>query len=277
MRINVMPARKPAGLMERASVMRACGAVLLGLWAGAAQAQNSRAEVEAIVKDYLARNPQEVQRIVKDYLTKNPEVLQEALAELIKRRQPSAAAAGADRSAEIKSNAKLLFDSPRQVTLGNANGDVTLVEFFDYNCGFCKRALADTLELLKDDSKLKVVLKELPILGPGSAEAARVGVALRMQDAGGEKYLQFHQKLLTERGQANKYRAMAAAAESGADMARLERDLASEEIAATLEENAKLARALGISGTPAYVVGQVIVPGAVGAGMLKDRIKAARR
>jgi protein-disulfide isomerase len=242
-----------------------------------ARAQSSRADIEAVVKNYLANNPEEVQRIVKDYLMKNPDVLQDALTEFVKRRQATAGAARPDKSAEIKANAKLLFDSPRQVTLGNRSGDATLVEFFDYNCGFCKRALADKLELLKDDPKLKLVLKELPILGPGSTEAARVAVALRMQDNAGEKYLAFHRKLLSERGQANKYSAMAAAAEAGADMARLETDLANAEVAATLEENLKLARTLGISGTPAYVVGEAVVPGAVGAANLKDRIRAARR
>ena len=242
-----------------------------------APAQNSRADIEAVVKNYLANNPEEVQRIIKDYLTKNPDVMQDALAEFVKRRQAQAGAARPDKSAEIKANARLLFDSPRQVTLGNRGGDVTLVEFFDYNCGFCKRALADKLELLKDDPRLKLVLKELPVLGPGSTEAARVAVALRMQDDAGEKYLAFHQKLLSERGQSNKYRAMAAAADAGADMARLEKDIESAEIAATLEENLKLARTLGISGTPAYVVGEAVVAGAVGAAALKDRIRAARR
>src|SRR6202789_1086242 len=86
------------------------------------------------------------------------------------------------------------FNSPRNVTLGNKSGDVTFVEFFDYNCGYCKRAMTDMLDLMKSDPKLKVVLKEFPVLSDGSVEAAKVAVAVRMQDPGGDKYLAFHQK-----------------------------------------------------------------------------------
>jgi protein-disulfide isomerase len=118
-----------------------------------------------------------------------------------------------------------MSSSSHQVTLGNPNGDVTLVEFFDYNCGFCKRALSDMLTLLKQDPNLKVVLKELPILGPGSTEAARVAVAVRMQDPDGQKYLAFHQGLLGEPGPASKEKAHAAAQKLGLDMAQLESDM----------------------------------------------------
>src|SRR5205807_1685587 len=116
---------------------------------------------------------------------------------------------------------------------GNPQGDVSVVEFFDYNCGYCKRAMADMLELLKD-SKLKFVLKEFPVLGEGSVQAAQVAAAVRMQDkTGGKKYLEFHQKLLGGRGQADKARALAVAKEVGMDIARLEKDMTSEEIKAT--------------------------------------------
>jgi protein-disulfide isomerase len=117
------------------------------------------------------------------------------------------------------------FCSPRGVTLGNKDGDVTFVEFFDYNCGYCKHAMGDMLNLLKTDPKLKVVLKEFPVLGPGSVEAAQVAVAARMQDPDGKKYLDFHQKLLGGRGQADKARALAVAKEVGVDMARIEKDM----------------------------------------------------
>lgn len=243
-----------------------------------ASAQTAREKTETIVKEYLTKHPEDVQRIVKDYLIKNPDVMQEALAELIKRRSPTAQAAGAaDKTAAVKTNAKQLFDSPRQVVLGNPKGDVTLVEFFDYNCGYCKRALGDTLALLREDPKLRIVLKEFPILGPGSAEAARVAIAVRMQDASGEKYLAFHEKMLSDRGQASKAQAMTHAASAGLDMARLEQDMASGEIDLTIQESVTLARTLGINGTPGYVIGDTIVPGAVGAASLKDKIAAVRR
>ena len=112
-----------------------------------------------------------------------------------------------------------------------------MVEFFDYNCGYCKRALIDMMELMKADPKLRVVLKEFPVLGQGSVEAAQVAIAVQMQDKTGKKYLEFHQKLLTGRGQVDRARALAAAKEVGLDMARIEKDMASEEVRASLEES----------------------------------------
>jgi protein-disulfide isomerase len=216
----------------------------------------------------------EIGAIVRDYLMKNPEVLQEAIGELEKRQ----ALAEADKhKTAIGTHRDALFNSKRQVNLGNPQGDVTLVEFFDYNCGYCKRALADMLELLKSDQKLKFVLKEFPVLGPSSVEAAQVAVAVNMQDRTGKKYLEFHQKLLSGRGQIDKAKALAAAKDVGLDMARIEKDLQSPEVKATLEESVKLAEALGINGTPSYVIGQSVVPGAVGAAALKQYVEAARR
>src|SRR6516164_595910 len=194
----------------------------------------------------------EIEKIIKDYIVAHPEVLQEAMAELEKRQ--TAAEAEKAKTA-IKTNEQAIFSSPRQVTIGNAQGDVTLVEFFDYNCGYCKRAMSDMLELLKTDPKLKFVLKEFPVLGEGSVQAAQVAAAVRMQDkSSGKKYLEFHQKLLGGRGHADLARALAAAKEVGLDVARIEKDMASDEVKATIEENFKLAETLGLNGTPSYVV-----------------------
>jgi protein-disulfide isomerase len=216
----------------------------------------------------------EIEKIMKEYLVAHPEVLQEVLGELEKRQ---AAAETEKHKSALKEYSEALFMSPRQVTLGNPQGDVTLVEFFDYNCGYCKRALTDMLDLMKADPKLKVVLKEFPVLGEGSNEAAKVAVAVRMQDKTGKKYLEFHQKLLGGRGQADKARALAVAKEIGMDMARLEKDLTSDEIKATIDESMKIAEALGLNGTPSYVVGSDIVIGAVGLAALKDKVETARR
>ena len=137
--------------------------------------------------------------------------------------------------------------------------------------------MADMLDLMKADRKLKVVLKEFPVLGEGSTQAAQVAVAVRMQDkTGGKKYLDFHQKLLGGRGQADKARALAVAKEVGLDMERLEKDMASEEVKATLAESFKLAEALGLNGTPSYVVGTDVVVGAVGLPALKEKVNTAR-
>jgi protein-disulfide isomerase len=216
---------------------------------------------------------EEIGKIIRDYLLKHPEVLQEAMAEFEKRQQLAEAEKA---KVAIKTHAEAIFNSPRQVTLGNPQGDVTFVEFFDYNCGYCKRALEDMMQLMSKDPKLKVVLKEFPVLGPASMDAARVGVAVRMQDKTGKKYLEFHQKLLTGRGQVDRARAMAAAKEVGLDMARLEKDLKSDEIDASLQESMKLAEALGLNGTPSYVINNDVVIGAVGLATLSAKIQAAR-
>jgi protein-disulfide isomerase len=214
----------------------------------------------------------EIEKIIKDYLIAHPEVLEEASAELDKRKQ--LAEAEKAKSA-IKNHSEALFNSPRQVTVGNGSGDVTLVEFFDYNCGYCKRALADLTTIMKDDGKLRVVLKEFPVLGPGSIEAARVAVAVRMQDKG-KKYFDFHQRLLNGRGQADKARALAAAKDAGFDVARIEKDMTSDEVKVSLEESMKLAEALGMNGTPSYVIGDEVVVGAVGLDALKQKVNLAR-
>jgi protein-disulfide isomerase len=186
------------------------------------------------------------------------------------------AAEAEKHKAAVKAHAKALFSSPDQVTLGNPNGNVTFVEFFDYNCGYCKRAMSDMLTLLKNDSKLKVVLKEFPVLGPGSVEAARVAVAVRMQDKTGKKYLEFHQKLLGGRGHADNARALAVAKEVGMDMARIEKDMKSPEVEKSLREDFKLAEALGLNGTPSYVIGDNVIVGAIGLKGLQEKINTAR-
>ena len=213
----------------------------------------------------------DIQAIVRSYLIAHPEVLEEAMNELNKRQ---AAEEAAKHEAAIGQNADSIFNSPHGVVLGNKDGDVAFVEFFDYNCGYCKRAMADMLDLLKSDPKLKIVLKEFPVLSEGSVEAAKVAVAVRMQDP--KKYLDFHTRLLGGRGPVDKARALAAAKEVGLDVARIEKDLANPEVRATIEENMKLAEDMGLNGTPSYVIGKQVVVGAVGLEGLKEKIGIAR-
>ncbi|WP_407154154.1 DsbA family protein [Bradyrhizobium sp. STM 3557] len=247
-----MPLFRP--LLSAALALALCGAP----WAASAESfsDGQRGEIEIIIKNYLVSHP---------------EVLEEAMVELQKRQT---AAEAAKHEASIAQNAETIFNSPRGVVLGNKEGDVTFVEFFDYNCGYCKRAMADMLDLMKIDPKLKVVLKEFPVLSQGSVEAAQVAVAVRMQAP--QKYLDFHQKLLGGRGPADKARALAVAKDLGLDMAKLEKDMASPEAKATIEENFKLAEEMGMNGTPSYVIGKQIVVGAVGVEGLKEKISNAR-
>jgi protein-disulfide isomerase len=232
------------------------------------------AVTSARAQSFSADQREEIGNIVKDYLLAHPEVMQEVIAEMEKRQQ--AAEAEKHRTAVIENRATL-FNSPHQVVLGNAQGNVTMVEFFDYNCGYCKRAMTDMLDLLKTNANLKFVLKEFPVLGEGSVEAARVAVAVRMQDATGKKYLEFHQKLLGGRGAADKMRALAVAKEVGFDMARIERDMGSDEVKKTIDEDMKLADALGVNGTPSYVVGDQVVIGAVGIETLREKLNAGQK
>ena len=223
--------------------------------------------------DFTKPQRSEIERIVRDYLIAHPEVLQEAMGELEKHQTATEAE---KHKTAVKEHATALFSSPHQVVIGNPAGNVTFVEFFDYNCGYCKRAMNDMLTLMKQDPKLKVVLKEFPVLGPGSVEAAQVAVAVRMQDPGGKKYLEFHQKLLGGRGQADKAHALAVAKEVGLDMGRLEKDLTSPEVKTTMDETFKLAEALGLNGTPSYVIGSDVVIGAVGLPALQEKVNTAR-
>lgn len=266
-----------------------CGAIVIGLAPFAPQAgraQDLRGQIESIVQDYLTKHPDEVGQLAKDYFVRHPEAFTQIFTELLKHRgartastvsaSPASGSPPIDRKTVIASNAKLLFTSQRQVNLGNPQGNVTLVEFFDYNCGFCKRTLPDMLALLKDDPKLKVVLKEFPILGPGSVEAARVAVAVRMQDPSGQKYLAFHRELLGSPGPTSKEKALAAAKNQGLDMERLKKDMTGPEAAATLAEDMKLAQDLGIHGTPSFVIGNSVVVGAVGLSALQADVAMAR-
>ena len=240
------------------SLIRSLFAVALAIAAlspGVAQAQS-----------FTPQQRGEIESIIREYFIKHPEMIEEmqALAQTEKMKRV------------ITENKDVLLNSPRQVTLGNPKGDVTMVEFFDYNCGYCKRALDDMMALMKNDPNLRVVLKEMPVLSQGSMEAAQVGAALAMQDKSGKRYLDFHQKLLTGRGQVDNARALAVAKEAGAHMARLEKDMVSAEVKTALEESFKLAEAFSIQGTPSYVIGNEVLVGAVGLKELQAKINTAR-
>jgi protein-disulfide isomerase len=226
------------------------------------------APVAAPAQTFSPDQRQQIEGIIKDYLIAHPEVVQEVLAAVDKHQKDAEAQ---QQRATIRANNATLFNSSHQVVLGNPNGKIEMVEFFDYNCGFCKHALPDMVKLLDTNHDIKFVLKEFPVLGEGSVEAARVAVAARMQDP--SKYMQFHQKLLGGRGVADKARALAVAKEVGFDMARIQRDMASEEVNTTIAEDMKLADALGVNGTPSYVVGDELVVGAVGFDELKKKIE----
>lgn len=214
---------------------------------------------------------QEVEAIIRDYLLANPEVVRDAIYALQLKEEQEAKEA---QISTIVGQAERLFSSPIDVVLGNPDGDVTLVEFFDYNCGYCRRAQADMQRLLDSDPNLRVVLKEFPILGPGSFEAAQVAMALLLTDR--DNYHAFHDALLVEPGQVDGDRALALAEEMGFDVAVLEAKSNSEEVRAAITESHELAQLLQLTGTPSYVTERAVVVGAVGYAALKAEIERVR-
>lgn len=215
---------------------------------------------------------QEIEQIVHDYLLANPEVLDEAFKALQDKRQKETAAKQAET---IAKSSDLLFKSPNQMVLGNPEGKITLVEFFDYNCGYCKRAVADMVALLDANPDLKIIMKEYPILAQGSVEAARISVALK--DTEPKQYLPFHQELFSRPGVADAAKALEVAKDLGLDVDKLKKAAAAKDVAANIQEVHGLADALGISGTPSYVIGTEVVPGALGYDALQAKVDSMRK
>ena len=211
-----------------------------------------------------------VREIVREYLLEHPEVIEEAIRALQARRQADQAAR--TRDALVK-NRVALTRHPMSPVSGNPDGDVTLVEFFDYQCGYCKRSLEPVMDLLETDPELRVVWKDFPVLGQVSTFAALASMAAQKQG----KYLPFHKALMGAADRLTEESVMQIAGQAGLDVDRLQQDMADAEIITYLQETQRLARELGINGTPAFVIGNTLVPGAVDGARLKQLIAQARR
>lgn len=213
-----------------------------------------------------------IEQIVREYLVANPEVLIEAMHEYETRQQAAAAAQAKQVVAQKKSQ---IYNSPNDVVLGNPNGDVTVVEFFDYNCGWCKKAIDEIAKLVKTDPKVRVVMKELPIFGgPNSQMAAKAAMAsIRQSQA---KYWEFHQALMRER-QVTKDNLFSIAERVGLDVARLKTDMADPKIEASIKETIALAQSLGIDGTPGFMVDARINPGYMPLEQINEMIADVRK
>lgn len=247
----------------RLPIWLAAGIILTGSIAGVARSERALAAGE-----FSAGQKTAVEKIVHDYLIANPEVVREAIEELEKRQKAEEAN---QRGKVVADKASTLFNSVNQAVVGNPKGDVTLVEFFDYNCGYCKRSVNTVAKLIEGDPKLRVVLKDFAILGPDSVEAALVANAARMQ-LSPDKFWEFHRKLLETKGHIGKQQAMAVARDVGADMTRLDKDFDKPETKAALQEVSGLADALHFDGTPAWVVGGEALVGGVPFDELKKKI-----
>ena len=193
--------------------------------------------------------------IVKDYLIKNPELIVEV-------QQALEAKMEQEQAEKLKSfmseNAKDIYRNPDSPVAGDPNGDITVVEFFDYNCGYCKRGMTEVQKLIEGDKRVRVVFKELPILSKGSEETAKAALAAKRQG----KYWEFHQAMLSSKGQANEASSLKAAESLGLDMAKLKTDMAGDAVKTELEGMKALAKKMGINGTPHFLVGDKSIPGA---------------
>ncbi|MFQ6018049.1 MAG: DsbA family protein [Kiloniellaceae bacterium] len=210
-----------------------------------------------------------IESIIRSYLMNNPEVLIESLTAYQQRQK--LAQAQRQQQAVVDQRAALTTD-PDSPVLGNPDGDVVMVEFFDYRCPYCRRVAGPVREILKSDGNIRLVMKEWPILGPQSVRAARAALASVRQG----KYEAFHFALMTEPGDMNDAHIRRVARAVGLDVKQLERDMESDEISEMLRRNRELASALDIRGTPAIVVGDTLVPGAVDLNALRRLVAKAR-
>jgi protein-disulfide isomerase len=236
----------------------ACG-LITGFHAGAVDAAEfSSAEREAI------------EEIIHDYLLKNPDVMIEALRDAEERLNREADAKAtkviSDRRSEI-------FDDPATPVGGNPHGDVSIVEFFDYRCPYCKQVLPALQTVLKEDHNLRFVYKEMPVLGPVSVVAAHAALAAQRQG----KYEAFHTAMMATKGQITDDTVYKVAGSIGLDIDRLKQDMTTPEIDRALKANLALAEELNIRGTPGFIIGKKIVPGALDLDALKNMVAEARK
>jgi len=204
---------------------------------------------------FTADQKKEIEQIVKSYLVANPEIfvdIQNALEEKMEKEQTE------KLKAAISQNSAEIYRERNASVGGNPDGDITVVEFFDYNCGYCKRGLHDVVKLVETDPKVRVVFKELPILSKGSEEASRVALAAQRQG----KYWELHKAMLGAKGQMNEAAALQIAEKLGLDMTKLKADMASTEVKAEVDKSEALAKKMGVNGTPHFLIGDRAIAGA---------------
>lgn len=212
----------------------------------------------------------QVQEIVKDYLMENPEIIIESVQ---KYQENERMAQQESARQHIEENYAKIANDDSAPVIGNPEGDVTVVEFFDYSCGYCKRVLPHVLKLIEEDKNVRVVMKEYPILGQNSLIAAKAALAVHM--IAPEKYIDLHEKLMKDRVTGEEYVLQQVAA-VGLDKDAVKAKMESDEVNQILADNMSLARSMGVNGTPAFLVGKQFIPGAIDYDTLKQLVKDAR-
>lgn len=213
----------------------------------------------------------QVETIIREYLLANPEIMldvQKALEE----KQASARIASQQQTMRDMKDA--IYSSEHQVEIGDKNAPITVVEFFDYNCGFCQRALADMDRFVAKDSGVRFILKEFPVLGEDSLDAHKVSLAFNQLMP--KKSAEFHRELLGSKGRKNGDTAMQLAVKLGADAKAIKAEMQKPYIMEAVRESYRLADGLGITGTPSYVIGDEVVFGAVGYDQLNTKVANVR-
>ncbi len=212
-----------------------------------------------------------MEKVVREYLLKHPEVIVEAI-RTFQAREEQATKERAQANLVARRNE--LVNDPTSPIAGNPDGDVTIVEFFDLRCGFCKQVLPIVMALMEDDPNVRYVFKEFPILGPESVVASRAALAAWRLDK--DKYLAFHLALMGSRGSLPESKVMKLAAKSGYDVEELRRELTDPEIEVALKQNLQLADSLNINGTPTFIIGNRLFPGAITAKALNGAVADTR-
>lgn len=240
--------------------------------AGAAFFAGKSSNVAEPVQQQAGLAKEEVGPLVREYLLANPELIEEVQQVLQAKRDEETQKLAL---AAIDQNRDAIFNAPEDMVIGNPNGDITLVEFFDYNCGFCKRAMEDVVKILEADNNVRVVLKEFPILGPDSLAAHQVSMAFRKLVP--EHYGDYHMALLAADTRATEALAIEMALEYGVEEDALRAGMTDPAIEDSIRKAYTLADALGISGTPSFVIGDETVFGAVGSDTLLAKIDNMRQ
>lgn len=232
----------------------------------AALAAFALAPIGAIAGD-LAED--RVRELVLETIRQNPEIVLEAVAILEQRQAEAQAVAQAD---VLSSQRQLLERDPNAPVLGNPDGDVTVVEFFDYNCPYCRRVKPEVKAMIEADQNIRLVYREWPILGDGSVFASRATLAARAQG----KYEEFHWAMMELKGRANEASVLRVAQEVGLDIEKLREDMEAPEVQEHIDTSMRLTRALGFNGTPSFVIGDNLVAGFVERAELEEHVADAR-
>lgn len=218
--------------------------------------------------DFSEAQKTQIQQIIAEYVNENPQIIIDALNNY---REQQEADQRAQATQTLKDNVAFL-SGPDLPSIGNPDADVTVVEFFDYNCGYCKRAVPDIQALIKEDKNVRFVFKDMPILGPTSHTAAQWALAAHKQG----KYFEYHVALMEHRGNKEEGELAKLAEDLGLDVEQMKKDAASEETQQILAKNMEITQKAGINGTPAFIIGDTLYPGYLGPDGLKDAIEESR-